>query len=84
MIHVSWHMTTVGLLTVGVALLLAGFVLHGDAARDVALVAAAGSAGFAAVALALGGTAHPLQSAIRHPGPAVLIATAALAWLGAL
>jgi hypothetical protein len=84
MIHVTWHMTTVGLLTVGVALLLAGSSLHGDAARDVALVAAAGSTGFAVVALVLGGSAQPLRSAVRHPGPAVLTATAALAWLGAL
>src|SRR4051794_12854620 len=83
MIHVTWHMTTVGLLTVGGALLLAGSALHGDAARDVALVAAAGSTGFAAVALVLGGS-QPLRSVIRHPGPAVLTATAALAWLGAL
>jgi hypothetical protein len=84
MIHVTWHMATVGLLTVGGALLLAGSALHGDAARDVALVAASGSTGFAAVALFLGGSAQPLRSVIRHPGPAVLTATAALAWLGAL
>jgi hypothetical protein len=84
MLHVTWHMATVGLLMVGCALLLAGSVLDGDAARDVALVAAAGSTGFAAVALALGGSAQPLRSVVRHPGPAVLTATAALAWWGAL
>jgi hypothetical protein len=84
MIHVTWHMATVGLLTVGGALLLAGSALHGDAGRDVALVAAAGATGFAAVALILGGSAQPLRSVIRHPGPALLTATAALAWLGAL
>jgi len=84
MIHVTWHMTTIGLLTVGCALLLAGSVLHGDEARGIALIGAAGSTGFAAVALWLGGSAQPLQSVIRHPGPAVLTATAALAWWGAL
>jgi hypothetical protein len=84
MIHVTWHMATIGLLIVGCALILAGSVLDGDAARDVALVAAAGSTGFAALALALGGSAQPLRSVVRHPGPAVLTATAALAWLGAL
>src|SRR4051794_39738686 len=79
MIHVSWHMTTVGLLTVGVALLLAGFALPGDAAGDAALVAGAGSRGFAAVALGWGAPPHPLQSGFPPPGPAVLTATAALA-----
>jgi hypothetical protein len=84
MIHVTWHMATIGLLTVGCALLLAGSVLDGDVARGVALVAAGASTGFAAVALALGGYSQPIRSVIRHPGPAVLTATAALAWWGAV
>lgn len=33
MIHVTWHMTTIAFLTVGVALLLSGSVLHGDTAQ---------------------------------------------------
>src|SRR5436190_5280525 len=33
MIHVTWHMATIGLLIVGCALILAGSVLDGDAAR---------------------------------------------------
>jgi hypothetical protein len=77
MIHVTWHMTTVGFLTVGSALLLAGSVLDGDTARAIGLLAA----GFAAVAVGL--AASP-RSLFRHPGPAVLTATAALAWWGAL
>ena len=36
MIHVTWHMTTVAFVTVGVALLLAGSVLHGDTAQGIA------------------------------------------------
>src|SRR3954451_18566024 len=40
MIHITWHMTTIGLLTVGCALLLAGSVLHGDEARGIALLGA--------------------------------------------
>jgi hypothetical protein len=81
MIHAAWHMTTVGFLTVGSALLLAGSVLDGDTARATALLAAGASTGFAAVAVGLG--ASP-RSLLRHPAPAMLIATAALAWWGAL
>ena len=85
MIHVAWHLTTVAFLTVGCALLLSGTVLHGDTARGLALVAAGASTGFAALAvglrLAYMRSARPL---LRHPGPGVLTATAALAWWGAL
>src|SRR5205823_749599 len=83
MIHVTWHLTTVAFLAVGVALLLSGSVLHGATAHGIGLVAAAASTGFAAVAVGLGG-AHSLRALFRHLGPAVLTATAALAWWGAL
>jgi hypothetical protein len=81
MIHATWHMTTIAFVTVGFALLLAGSVLDGDAAQAVGLVAAGACTGFAAVALGLG--ASP-RSLLRHPAPALLTATAALAWWGAL
>ncbi|MEA2412599.1 MAG: hypothetical protein QOC77_3160 [Thermoleophilaceae bacterium] len=84
MIHVTWHMTTIAFITVGVALLLSGSVLHGDTARGLAFVAAGASTGFAALAVGLGGVALSPRSLLRHPGPVVLTATAALAWLGAL
>src|SRR6058998_99506 len=84
MIRAAWHMTTVTFLTVGSALLLSGTVLHGDTARGIGLVAAGASTGFAAVAVGLGGATQSPQSLLRHPGPAVLTATAALAWWGAL
>jgi hypothetical protein len=85
MIHVTWHMTTIAFLTVGVALLLSGSALHGDTARGVGLVAAGASTGFAAVAVGLGAAdARSPRTLLRHPGPAVLTATAVLAWLGAL
>ena len=85
MIHVTWHMTTIAFLTVGSALLLSGSVLHGDTAGGIGMVAAGASTGFAALAVGLGGayTQSP-RSLVRHPAPAVLTATAALAWLGAL
>jgi hypothetical protein len=85
MIHATWHMTTVAFLTAGTALLLSGSVLDGDTARAVALVAAGASTGFAAIAVGLGAAyAKSPRFLLRHPGPAVLTATAALAWWGAL
>jgi hypothetical protein len=85
MLHVTWHMTTIAFLTVGSALLLSGSVLHGDTARGIGLVAAGASTGFAALAVGLGAeyTQSP-RSLFRHPGPALLAATAALAWWGVL
>jgi hypothetical protein len=85
MIHVTWHITSIAFLTVGVALFLSGSVLHGDTARGIGLVAAGASAGFAAVALGVGAAyLRSPRSLLRHPGPAVLAATAVLAWWGAL
>jgi hypothetical protein len=77
-------MTTIAFLTVGAALLLSGSVLNGDAARGIGLVAACESTGFAALAVGMGvaSTGSP-RSLLRHPGPAVLTAIAALAWWGA-
>jgi hypothetical protein len=85
MIHVTWHLTTVAFLTVGFALLLSGSVLAGDTARAIGLFAAAACTGFAVVVVGLGGagTRSP-RTLFRHPAPAVLSATAALAWWGAL
>ena len=85
MIHVTWHLTTMAFLVVGSALLLSGSVLHGDIARAIGLVAASASTGFAAVTVGLTAayTKSP-HSLFRHPGPALLTATAALAWWGVL
>jgi hypothetical protein len=85
MIHVTWHMTTIAFLTVGAALLVSGSVVEGDTARGIGLLAAGASTGFAALAVGLGAayTRSP-RSLFRHPGPAVLTATAALAWWGVL
>jgi hypothetical protein len=85
MIHVTWHLTTIAFLAVGIALLASGSVLEGDAAQAVGLVAAAMSTGFAAVAVGLGATdTKTLRSLLRHPGPVALAVVAALAWWGAL
>jgi hypothetical protein len=82
MIHVTWHLTTVAFLTVALALLLSGTVVHGDAARGIAVMAASGSTGFAALTVAMGGAGSP-RALLRHPAALVLTATAVLAWVGA-
>jgi hypothetical protein len=85
MIHVTWHMTTIAFLTVGIALLVSGSVLDGDTAQGIDVVAASASTGFAALALGMGAVyTRSARSLFRHPGPLVLTVTAALAWLGAL
>ena len=85
MLHVSWHLTTVAFLAVGVTLVLAGTVLDGDAAEALAFAGAGASTAFALVIVGLGaaGTRSP-RTLVRHPGPAVLTAIAVLAWWGAL
>lgn len=85
MIHATWHMTTIAFLTVAIALLLSGSVLDGGASRALGFLAAGATTGFAALAVGLGavGTRIP-RAMLRHPGPLLLTATAALAWWGAL
>jgi hypothetical protein len=85
MIHVTWHLTTVAFLAVGIALVLSGSILTGESAHAIALLGAAMSTCFAAVMVGLGAadTGSP-RSLLRHPGPLAFCAIAALAWWGAL
>jgi hypothetical protein len=85
MIHVTWHITTVAFLTVGVALLLAGAALEGDAARGLGVLGAGAFTGFAMVALGLGlANTRSVRALFHHLGPAVIALTAALGWWGVL
>jgi hypothetical protein len=85
MIQATWHLTTIAFLAVGSMLLLSGSLLDGDAAQAIALAAAAASTAFAALVVALGAAQlRSPRSLFHHPAPALLTATAALAWLGAL
>jgi hypothetical protein len=81
MIRASWHMTTIGFVSVGCGLVLAGTVLHGGAARGIAVVAAAAATGFAGVAL-VGALAGSPRALVRHPAPIGLTVAAVLAWCG--
>jgi hypothetical protein len=83
MLHVTWHMTTIAFLTVGVALLVSGSALHGETAQGIGLVGAGASTGFAALAVGMGvASARSPRFLLRHPAPALLTLTAALAWWG--
>jgi hypothetical protein len=85
MLHVTWHLTTLAFLTVGVALILSGTVLDGDAARAVGLLAAGAATSFAAVMVGLGiGYMRSPRVLFRHLGPLAFVAIAALAWWGVL
>ena len=85
MIHVTWHITTFAFLIAGIALLLSSVVLDGDAAHALSVAAAGAFTGFAAIALGLGvAYTRSLRFLSRHLGPAVLTATAVLAWWGSL
>jgi hypothetical protein len=85
MVHVTWHIATIAFLCLGIALLLSGSVLDGDAARGIALVSAAAFTGFAVIAMGMSVAYMRSPRALyRHLGPVALTATAALAWWGAL
>jgi uncharacterized protein YjbI with pentapeptide repeats len=84
MIHASWHIATVAFVVIAGAFVLAGAVLHGATAHGFALLAAVATSGFAALIVGLGATALSPRAFFRHPAPALLTITVALAWWGAL
>lgn len=84
MIQVTWHLTTVAFLTVGLALVLAGSALDGDAAEAIALLGAAAATGFAGVMVGLAVATQGPRALLRHLGPLLFTVAAALAWWGAL
>ncbi len=84
MIHATWHITTVAFLVIAAAFVLAAAVPNGATAHALALLAAVATTGFAAVAVGLGVAALSPRAFVRHPAPALLTITVALAWWGAL
>ena len=84
MVYVTWHITTFAFFAAGVGMVVSAAALEGDAADAVAISSAVAFTGFAAIATGLGAAKHPPRAMLQHPGPIVLAATAALAWLGAV
>jgi hypothetical protein len=83
LLQASWHLVTIAFLTMGCALLAAGSVVDGEAARAIGIVAASAFTGFAALVVGAACVRGP-RRLFRHPAPALLTAVAALAWWGAL
>ena len=83
MIHVSWHVATFAFLVCGVAMVIAGTGLDGDARRAIGVLGAVAFTGFGALATAIGAAyMRSPRGLFTHPGPLVLSATAVLAWVG--
>jgi hypothetical protein len=60
-------------------------MLHGDAARGVAIFAAYLATSFAAVMIGMTAAyTRSLRALVRHPAPVLFTAIAALAWWGIL
>ncbi|MDQ3933966.1 MAG: hypothetical protein M3340_04975 [Actinomycetota bacterium] len=85
LIRITWHIVTVTFLTFGVALLLSGSVLDGDAARAVGVVVAASYTAFWAVGIGIAAAStRSARFALVHPAPLLFSLILALAWWGAL
>jgi hypothetical protein len=85
MIHVTWHVTTFAFLVTGCAMLVASVALDGDAQHAVGMVGAISFTGFGLLAMGIGAAyMRSPRGLLTHPGPLMLSATAALAWIGTL
>ena len=85
MIHVTWHITTAAFLAVGIALIVAGTALEGDARQALGAACAAAATAFALVMLTIGvAYMRTPRKLLSHPGPFVFGVAAALAWWGSL
>jgi hypothetical protein len=84
MVHATWHITTFAFLAAAVGMLVSATALDDDAAEALGVFTAATFTGYAAVAAGLGVASHGPRALLKHQGPALMGATAALAWWGAL
>ena len=84
-VRITWHIVTATFLTFGVALIAAGSVLDGDAARAAGVVAAAAYTAFWAVGIGIAAAStRSARFALVHPAPLLFSLILALAWWGAL
>lgn len=80
MIRVTWHIVTLTFAAFGLALATCGFLGPGDGCRGIGVVAASSFTGFLALAVVV--ALQRPRAALRHPGPLMFLAVAALAWWG--
>lgn len=80
MIRVTWHIVTLTFAAFGLSLATCGFLGPGEGCRGIGVVAASSFTGF--LALAVGVVLQRPRAAIRHRGPLMFLAVAALAWWG--
>ena len=85
MIHVTWHVTTFAFLVCGAGMVVASTALDGGAQEAIGVLGAVAFSGFGLLALGIGAAyMRSPRGLFTHPGPLVLSATAALAWVGAV
>jgi hypothetical protein len=80
MIRVTWHVATLTFAVLGSALATCGFLGPGDGCRGIGVVAASSFTGFLALAVVV--ALQRPRGRIRHRGPVMFLAVAALSWWG--
>jgi hypothetical protein len=80
MIRVTWHVATLTFAVLGSALATCGFLGPGDGCRGIGVVAASSFTGFLALAVVV--ALQRPRGLIRHRGPVMFLAVAALSWWG--
>ena len=83
LIRVTWHITTLAFLVLGVGLVWVGLAPRAAAATGVAFVAAAAFLSWSVLAFAAGFKHGGMQVFRSHPAPAIFLLTAGLAAWGA-
>jgi hypothetical protein len=80
MIRVTWHIVTVTFLAFGSALEVCGAMGTGDACRGIGVMAASSFTAYLAVAVVV--VVRRPRMLVRHLGPLMFLAVAALTWWG--
>lgn len=80
MIRVTWHIVTLTFAAFGLSLVTCGFLGPGEGCHGIGVVAASSFTGFLALAVAV--VLQRPSAEIRHRGPLVFLAVAALTWWG--
>ena len=90
LIRVTWHLMTATFAVIGIALIVVGLAPEADAARGVALLSGTLFSTYIIVAAVFVLRRYGVRGLrdqpklLRHPGPAIFVATTALIWWGGL